>query len=138
MSKKYSRRKFLYQQIAGSITLVTGGWIFSSFKLTQPPFQNGSQPTNQDTPKGAARQTTPKSGAAASAQNPCDDLTGVAPGELEKRKKFAYVNVSPMPDSRCGNCKLFLPPGAGKACGACMLFKGPVREAGYCTYWAPL
>ncbi|GEO04756.1 hypothetical protein AAE02nite_24200 [Adhaeribacter aerolatus] len=147
MDKKYSRRKFLYKNILGTATLVGGGWLMASCKLAATAIpgemnetaqngqkaaaQNSPQPA-QNTPKGAAQQT-PITG-----QNPCDDLTGVVPGEIEKRKKFAYVGVSPIPDNRCGNCKLFLPPGAGKACGGCLLFKGPVRETGYCTYWAPI
>jgi len=133
MHQKYSRRDFLFKNIIGSAALVIGGGLLTSFKVTQTNPQNSSQTTNQNQPKESAQQN-PKS----ATQNPCEDLTGVAPGELEKRKKFAYVNVSPNPDSRCGNCKLFLPPAAGKTCGGCMLFKGPVQESGYCTYWAPL
>ncbi len=120
MSKKYSRRAFLFKNIIGSAALLGSGWLLTSFKLTQ------------DGPKAPVQQT-PKNG-----ENPCDDLTGVPASEVEKRKKFAYVNNSPIPDSRCGNCKLFLPAGSGKACGGCLLFKGPVRETGYCTYWAPI
>ena len=137
MNKKYSRREFLFKNIVGGAALAGGGWILASFKLAPTTSQNTLQPANQGTP-AAGSQQTPKSGPAGQDAKPCEDLTGVAPGELEKRKKFAYVNVSPIPDSRCGNCKLFLPPGSGKACGGCMLFKGPVQESGYCTYWAPL
>jgi len=133
MNKKYSRREFLVKNIAGSAALVAGGWWITSFKLAQTSPRKGNQTPDQNKPKATAPQT-PKS----ATPNPCEDLTGVAPGELDKRKKFAYVNSSPNPDSRCGNCKLFLPPNAGKTCGGCLLFKGPVQESGYCTYWAPL
>lgn len=68
----------------------------------------------------------------------CSDMTGVSPEEIEKRKKLGYVEKSPIADSSCGNCKLFLPPGEGESCGSCSLFKGPVEEGGYCTYYAPL
>ncbi len=68
----------------------------------------------------------------------CDDLSDVAPAELQKRKKLAYVNSSPIPDNNCANCALHIPAKAGKSCGGCMLFKGPVRDEGYCAYWAPI
>ncbi|MDQ3292557.1 MAG: high-potential iron-sulfur protein [Bacteroidota bacterium] len=133
MHQKYSRRDFLFKNIVGYAALVSGGGLLTSFNVFQTNPQNASQTTDQKKPKEAAQQNPKSTG-----QNTCEDLKDVAPGELEKRKKFAYVNVSPNPDSRCGNCKLFLPPGGGKACGACMLFKGSVQESGYCTYWAPV
>ncbi|KAA5541717.1 hypothetical protein [Adhaeribacter rhizoryzae] len=133
MTNKYSRRAFLLKNIAGGASLLGGAWLLSSFNWQQTNPANKPHTTNQGVPPNVAQQT-PKS----SAENPCDNLTGVAPAELDKRKKFAYVPVSPITDSNCGNCKLFLPPGSGKPCGNCMLFKGPVREVGYCTYWAPL
>ncbi len=68
----------------------------------------------------------------------CSDLSGVSEEEKEKRKKLGYVEETPIPDSKCGNCKLYLPPGDDEACGSCSLFKGPVEENGYCTYYAPL
>lgn len=137
MRDKYSRRAFLLKNIAGSASLIGSGWLLSSFNWLQNTSPNKLSSTNQGVPANATQQT-PKNNAETASQNPCDNLTGVAPTELEKRKKFAYVPVSPIADSKCGNCKLFLPPGAGKPCGNCMLFKGPVRESGYCTYWAPI
>ncbi|MGX5816703.1 high-potential iron-sulfur protein [Chitinophaga lutea] len=68
----------------------------------------------------------------------CKDLTGVSKEEQEKRQKLGYVEETPIADSKCGNCKLYLPPGEGETCGGCSLFKGPVEENGYCTYYAPL
>ena len=60
----------------------------------------------------------------------------ISESELEKRKKFGYMDESTVPDSHCGNCSLFIPPDSGKACGGCLLFKGPVRPTGYCTQYA--
>lgn len=68
----------------------------------------------------------------------CSDLSGISEEEIEKRKRLGYVEETPIPDNRCGNCKLYLPPGEGESCGTCSLFKGPVEENGYCTYYAPL
>jgi len=67
----------------------------------------------------------------------CKDLSGVSKEDLAIREKLAYVNESPIPESQCANCNLYLPPSNGKKCGGCMLFKGPVEANGYCTYWAP-
>lgn len=69
--------------------------------------------------------------------DPCSDYANVPEEDLELRRKFAYVNKSPIPDNQCDNCNLYLPPKEGSSCGACMLFKGPVDPGGYCTYWAP-
>lgn len=68
----------------------------------------------------------------------CSDLSGVSEEEKDKRKKLGYVEETPIADSKCGNCKLYLPPGENEHCGSCSLFKGPVEENGYCTYYAPL
>ena len=67
----------------------------------------------------------------------CKDLEGVSKEEIEKRKKLGYVDESPIPDNKCSNCKLYLPPAAEGDCGTCSLFKGPVEAGGYCTYYAP-
>ncbi len=69
--------------------------------------------------------------------NQCEDLSGVSENDIEARTKLGYVEKSPLPDKLCSNCKLHIPPAAGKECGGCMLFKGPVYSSGYCTYWAP-
>ncbi|MBN8826653.1 MULTISPECIES: high-potential iron-sulfur protein [unclassified Spirosoma] len=69
--------------------------------------------------------------------NPCEDFSGVSETDLQTRKKLGYVAQSPRPESKCGNCNLWLPPKEGQSCGSCMLFKGPVYTTGYCTYWAP-
>ncbi|HLT73211.1 MAG TPA: high-potential iron-sulfur protein [Cyclobacteriaceae bacterium] len=68
---------------------------------------------------------------------PCEDLSGVSENDRQIREKAAYVTVSPQPEKTCSNCHLYLPPSGGKACGGCMLFKGPVVPSGYCTYWVP-
>jgi hypothetical protein len=68
--------------------------------------------------------------------NPCDDIREVSEAELTKRKSFGYVKESPLADNQCSNCNLYLPPKESQSCGECILFKGPVRAEGYCTYWA--
>lgn len=68
----------------------------------------------------------------------CNDLSKVSEEEVKKRNGLGYVEVSPMSDKYCNNCQLYLPPKEGQTCGGCALFKGPVFEEGYCTYWAPI
>lgn len=137
---KYSRRKFLGKYISlGSIffggALLLGSSAFKSVAKGNNPRLNlldDPESLKDSLIKSAPEDTTKVT------KNPCDDMTGVAPAELAKRKKLAYVNKSPIEDSHCGNCALYLPPGKGKACGGCVLFKGPVRPTGYCAYWAPI
>ncbi|MFA6946624.1 MAG: high-potential iron-sulfur protein [Pedobacter sp.] len=121
---KYSRRKFIGKYMfAGSVALGTGILIAgSSFRTMAKGGDSKQQPK---TPQPEQK-------------NPCDDLTGVSAEEVAKRKKLAYVNKTPIPDSHCSNCALYLPPGKDKPCGGCILFKGPVRAEGYCAYWAPI
>lgn len=67
----------------------------------------------------------------------CDDYKGLEESDIELRKGFGYVETSPIEESHCMNCKLYKPALEGQICGGCTLFKGPVFETGYCTYWAP-
>lgn len=76
-------------------------------------------------------------GSTAASADPCADLSGVSENDRALRRNFAYVKESPVPDNHCDNCNLYLPATKGATCGGCMLFKGPVHEKGYCTYWAP-
>lgn len=69
--------------------------------------------------------------------DPCSDLAGVDATDVQKRKSLGYTNKSPLPDSQCDNCKLWIPAKEGKECGGCLLFTGPVSPGGHCTYWAP-
>ena len=69
--------------------------------------------------------------------HPCDDLDGLSEKEIDIRRKLGYVKESPIPDNQCKNCNLYLPPANDKKCDGCMLFKGPVHQTGYCTYWVP-
>lgn len=122
--EKYSRRMFIGKFVlTSSITLGTGMLIAGNSESIM---------AGEDDSKLKAQN--PQS----AQKNPCDDLSGVSAEEVAKRKKLAYVNKTPIPDSSCSNCALYLPPGKDKPCGGCMLFKGPVRADGYCAYWAPV
>lgn len=109
-----TRRHFIKNAMSLGGLLLGGVFIFSNCGDGKKPATEEKKPTS------------------------CKDLSGVSPEEIDKRKKLGYVEKSPIPDSKCGNCKLFLPPGKDEHCGTCSLFKGPVEVEGYCTYYAPL
>jgi hypothetical protein len=114
-NKEYSRRKFISKCFGtGSIFLGAGALILSSC----------------DSNKSSAGDKK-----MSSAKSSCDDLSGVSKGEIEKRQKFAYVDKSPVPGNFCVNCSLYVPQPGNAECGGCMLFKGPVRAAGYCIQY---
>ena len=112
-----TRRDFIRNAFGLSGILLGGAFFISSCG-------NGKKPA-----KDTGEKKQPSS---------CKDLSGVSAEEKEKRQKLGYVEETPIADSKCGNCKLYLPPGENEHCGSCSLFKGPVEENGYCTYYAPL
>lgn len=142
-NKKYSRRDFIGKYFYASSVLLGGGVLLGCTSLKSVandiPDTSASKAPNagQDSIK-ANQDPVVQAQGEAQQKNPCDDLTGVSAEEIEKRKKLAYVNKTPIPDSRCSNCTLYIPPAKDKPCGGCMLFKGPVRPEGYCAYWAPI
>jgi hypothetical protein len=115
-NKGHSRRTFLTGCAATGVLVLTGMTLMSC----------GSKSENSVASEESAEPV-----------RSCDDLSGVSENDLALRKKLGYVKESPMADNQCQNCNLYLPPKLGHTCGACMLFKGPVYQEGYCTYWAP-
>ncbi|MEZ5041763.1 MAG: high-potential iron-sulfur protein [Saprospiraceae bacterium] len=87
----------------------------------------------------ACRPKSPSAEAESKAiqSNACDDLSSLNEAEKTLRQTFGYVRESPVADNHCNNCNLWIPNESDKACGKCLLFKGPVYATGYCTYWAP-
>ncbi|QRR04218.1 high-potential iron-sulfur protein [Dyadobacter sandarakinus] len=77
------------------------------------------------------------SGCRGKSKDACSDISGLTESDKTNREAMGYVAISPIPNSTCGNCQLWLPPEDEDACGGCQLFKGPVPEEGFCTYWAP-
>lgn len=116
-SKDYSRRKFI-NKILGTSSLLFGGALFLNSCNTN------NSPDNES---GNEKQSTPKD---------CNDLSGVSEDELKKRHSLGYVTKSPIPESYCGNCSLYIPPVGETGCGGCLLFKGPVFAEGHCVQWA--
>lgn len=127
MEKGQSRRGFLRMFALAAPLIAGGSMLLGSCGSGE---KGGSGEGGKVAEEGTA-------GGGGSAVTNCGDLTGVAPAELEKRKSLAYVEKTPIADSHCANCQLYIPAEEGQSCGGCMLFKGPVFEEGYCTYWAP-
>lgn len=118
MKKEYSRRKFLLNSIlAGSAVLGTGFIVSSCNSESKSGVENSNDNATAPVDK-------------------CDDYSGVSEAELQKRQSLGYVDETPMPESHCSNCQLYLKPKEGEKCGGCQLFKGPVFANAYCTYWA--
>ena len=113
----YSRRKFILKSGFAGVVFLAGGLAWSSCEQKKVVEEKKPDAVNN--------------------VDPCNDLSGVSEADIALRQKLGYVKESPIADNQCANCNLYLPPAAGAACGRCMLFKGPVYAAGYCTYWAP-
>jgi len=112
-----SRRQFLEKCFSAGGVLLTGTLLL------------GSCGQNKDRDEVSNGTNTPV--------DSCDDLKAVGESDIAVREKLGYVQESPIADNQCHNCNLYLPPKTGQNCGGCMLFKGPVYAAAYCTYWAP-
>ena len=118
MKETYSRRNFITRAISSALA-ITGAAVFL--------ISCGEKKEEQkEKPEVAGNKT-----------DDCEDFSGLTEKDLDARKKLGYVETSPIQDSKCGNCQLWLPPKEGKNCGNCQLFKGPVYTTAYCTYWAP-
>lgn len=114
MDKAVSRRRFIQKYFFLGPAFFGAGFILNS--------------CNQSGTDSKEDKTT--------AVDPCNDFSGISENDKEARKKLGYVKESPIAGMTCNKCNLWLPPADGKACGTCMLFKGPVYPSGYCTYWA--
>jgi len=64
--------------------------------------------------------------------DPCNDLTALTKDELALRETFGYVPHSSDPEIECEHCEFYKEPVAGKPCGGCTLFAGPVEPEGMC------
>jgi len=114
-NKPYPRRKFLLKCLGAATVFFGGASILNS--CNSDPDKANHQGNSSSVPKS------------------CDDVTGVSKSEMEKRKKLGYVKESTVPGSHCSNCNFYIPPDSDKKYGGCILFKGPVCSAGYCTQY---
>ncbi|MVZ65222.1 hypothetical protein GQF61_05105 [Sphingobacterium sp. DK4209] len=117
-NKKIERREFIKGTVTSSLAFLMG----SAYVLTGCSNTGKQAAGNQD---------------AEAAVSSCDDYSNVDEVNLRKREQLGYVKQTVNPENKCSNCKLWIAPKEGQSCGGCLLFKGPVYDEGYCTYWAP-
>ncbi|CAL1520557.1 hypothetical protein [Chitinophaga sp. MM2321] len=113
-NQEYTRRLFLKNACSSGILLFAGGLLATGCG-------NGGKKVKTEEEEVAS----------------CDDYTRLSAADLAARKKLGYTESGPDPEKHCKLCNLYKPPVAGRKCGGCLLFKGPVAEEGSCTYWAP-
>ncbi len=66
----------------------------------------------------------------------CNDVSGLAPDEINRRKELKYVDRSANPQQTCGNCNHVQPvPGSNDPCKRCSVLPGPVHIDGWCSAW---
>ena len=69
--------------------------------------------------------------------DPCRDLSELSDLDLSTRQQLGYIEQSSFSDRNCLNCNLYLKSDT-LPCGSCLVIKGPIEDAGYCSVWAPL
>jgi len=79
-------------------------------------------------------QRTAEAGSASGA-DPCNDLSGLTPEQLEFRQNAEYVAVSTTPGQDCDDCKYWKPPRGDAPCGGCTAVAGPIHAHGHCALW---
>lgn len=83
---------------------------------------------------GQTGQTGQAAGSAvAEGPKACDDLTGLTPAQIQVREAFEYVELAEDPALACEACEFWKEPAAGRYCGGCTLFAGPVSPQGSCN-----
>lgn len=66
----------------------------------------------------------------------CEGFATLTPQQRQLRQSLNYVDDSPNPAQNCANCRFWLAPAAGAACGGCQILpEQPVVASGYCTSW---
>ena len=119
----YSRRKFIHYCAGRSAALLGAMFLLNSCG------------NNNNGIPAADKEVTDKPDTHKTAADPCNDFSGVNAEELEKRKKFGYIDKSTIADNSCSNCGLYLPGAQISKCGKCLLFKGPVQADGHCIQY---
>jgi hypothetical protein len=71
--------------------------------------------------------------AAGAETGPCDDLSGLTAAQVQVRETFEYVEQAEDPELACRLCEFWTAPEAGRHCGGCTLFAGPVSPEGSCN-----
>ena len=129
--KEYSRRKFIHRCAGCCSALVGSAFLLNSCGGNGKP-EKSDTTTDKRTNADTALANKASAGKRA---DPCSDLSDVSAEELDKRKKFGYVDKSDVAGNSCGNCGLYIADAKNTECGRCLLFKGPVRAVGHCVQY---
>lgn len=114
------------------IGMTTGGLVLVGCKAEDAKTSagGGAKPAPQKAPAS-------KPAAAAAPAAAADDCkVDVPESQLKLRQTLQYVEKTEKEGQQCNNCLQYIAPEAGKKCGGCKLFAGPVQPAGYCLSWA--
>ena len=122
--KDFSRREFLLRASALGAAAVGGSSVLAAC--------GGKEATPDAAPPPAAADADATAGVG------CNDLTGLTEQEKQMRGALQYADATAIPEKRCDNCQLYIPPEGESPCGACKILKGPVAPGGYCTSWAAM
>lgn len=126
-NKILTRRRAL--QVIG---MTTGGMVLAACaeggKKAGVPEKKAAEPAKKAASKPAAAAAAPAGG------GDCDAAIDDTSKKL--RSTLQYVEKSVVEGKNCSNCLQYIAPTAGKKCGGCKLFTGPVQPQGYCLSWA--
>jgi hypothetical protein len=125
-AKNMNRREFI--RTAGIYTtaglaVVGSGALLAGCGGEEKAAEMGSQP----------KQTLD---AVKSALDPCSDVSGLTPAELQTRETFKYVAFEENVEKHCTTCHFWIPAKGDTPCGTCTLVKGPIHPNGGCMSWA--
>jgi hypothetical protein len=126
MDRNMTRKEFLQYLGLFGLTAIGSGALLSSCSKKEEPAKTVTTTTKAQAPPPPATEM---------AADPCSDLTGLAPADIQMRETLKYVAKSTEPGKNCANCKFWQVPAAGAVCGGCQLIKGPINPEGHCTSW---
>lgn len=120
-----TRREFMHQVgIYGTagLAVLGAGVLLTGCGGEEKAAEMGAQPKKTlDTVKAAV--------------DPCGDVSGLAPAEIQTRETFEYVSFEENAEERCTTCHFWTPPAGDSPCGTCTLVKGPINPNGGCMSW---
>lgn len=120
------RRKFLKGLFLSATTTAFGAAFLQSC---------GNNDQSAEKPAAAPKSNEPAAAPEAQGTSIIDS-SQMTQEDFDKRKNLGYVEKSPIEESRCDNCALYLKPEGDSKYGGCQLLRGPIAPEGYCPYWA--
>jgi hypothetical protein len=143
IERRIDRREFFGIGIGAAAALAAlpaASLVSAGCGSGEPDAPAGSPPTTPSEPAAPPAAAAPEPPAPEPAPQVAD--AGGSEGKLVTEVASAaslvsalqYVNESPKPDQKCGNCQLYTAGAGGR--GKCQLFpEGLVAESGHCASW---